>query len=172
MRAFGPATGRRLASFVRPLMPSNLVIDEPMDADVLHTWRWRVGSGASVVLLSRSGDAFFTDQSRAIFWLDTGVGKIESVAKSKSEFFDLLSDPTRRAELLLAPVVDRFVSENGPFPTGRCLGYKTLPIFGASYDGPNRVTFPVTEHFSVTGHIHEQIADLPEGGKVELRVVD
>ena len=153
-------------------MPSNLVIDEPIDTDVLHTWRWRVGAEASVVLLSRSGDAFYIDQAGAVFWLDTGVGNIKCIAKSMSEFFDLLADPTRRADLLLEPVVVRFVSENGPFPSGKCLGYKTLPVFGASYDGPNRVAFSVTEHFSVTGHIHEQIADLPAGSKVKLQVVD
>ena len=139
--------------------------------DALATWRWRVGADSEVVALSLSGDIFFRDGSGQIFWLDTGAGTVEHIASTEQTFWQVLADPARAKELLLQPVVESFL-QDGSFPIGKCLGYKVLPVFGGAYSGDNRVMFTAAEHFAVTGNVHEQIKDLPDGGSVEFTIVE
>lgn len=142
------------------------------ERDALASWRWKVGEASEVVALSLSGDIFYKDSSNHVHWLDTGAGTTERVASSQSEFWAILANPGRAAELLLQPVVEAFLRASGPIPPGKCLGYRTLPVFGGDYSGANRVLFPASEHFMFTGEVHQQIRDLPDGSQVKFSVVD
>ena len=152
-------------------MTDHLLLAET-EIDALASWRWMVGETSEVVALSLSGDIFYRDGSDHVHWLDTGAGTTEEVASSWSEFRTTLANPERAAELLLQPVVEQFLQSCGPLPPGKCLGYKTLPIFGGDYSGANRVPLPALEHYLFTGEVHQLVKDLPEGGQVELAVVD
>jgi hypothetical protein len=142
------------------------------ESDALASWRWKVGDSSQVVALSLSGDIFFKDGSGSVHWLDTGAGTTELIALSEVEFWAVLGDPSRAADLLLQQVVELFLQANGPFPPGKCLGYKTLPVLGGDYAGANRVLMPAAEHFAFTGDVHQQIKDLPDGTNIEFTVVD
>jgi len=151
-------------------MPDHLLLGGYI-GDALASWRWRVDCESKVLALSLSGDIFFADQLGVVHWLDTGAGTIEYVAKDQGEFHRALANSGRWAELLLQPVVESFLQCFGPIPPGKCLGYKVLPVFGGGYSGENRVLYTASEHFAVTGHIHEQIKNLPDGSPVKLSVV-
>jgi len=154
-------------------MTSHLLIDEPLPtADPLAEWRWKLGGAAKVIALSRSGDAFLLQADGAVYWLDTGAGTFSAVAPSREEFNTMLASAASAARLLLAPVVDDFVRTHGPFPSGTCLGFTQLPVLGGAYTIDNRFLISEVEHFGVTGDLHRQLRDLPDGAKVQLRVVD
>ncbi|HEY6110533.1 MAG TPA: T6SS immunity protein Tdi1 domain-containing protein [Gemmatimonadales bacterium] len=154
-------------------MRTSLIIDEPLQiADPLKEWRWKVGPDARSLALSRSGDAFVLMPDGRVWWLDTGAGEFAEVAPTKEAFDQLLRDPKEARRLLLTPVVEEFIRLHGPFPPGRCLGYTQLPILGGAYTVENRWSAPASEHFGVTGEIHRQIHDLPDGTDGRLRVVD
>ena len=142
------------------------------ESDALASWRWKVGDSSQIVALSLSGDIFFKDVSGSVHWLDTGAGTTELIASSESEFWSVLADPARAADLLLQHVVESFLQAHGPFPPSKCLGYRTLPILGGDYAGANRVLMPALEHFAFTGDVHQQIKDLPDGTHIEFTVVD
>jgi hypothetical protein len=153
-------------------MLTPLLIEEPiLVTDPLAEWRWKLG-GAKVVALSKSGDAFVIHSDGHVWWLDTGAGEVQEVADSVAAFERLLKQPQEASRLLLAPVVEEFVRVNGPIPTGRCLGFTRLPVLGGTYTIENRWLAPIVEHFAVTGETHRQIRDLPDGARVQIRVVD
>ena len=152
-------------------MPDHLLL-VATDSDALASWRWKVGEASAVVALSLSGDIFYKDSSGHVHWLDTGAGTSEHLASSPSEFWTILANPDRAAELLLQPVVESFLQTYGPLPPGKCLGYRTLPVFGGDYSGANRVPLSTSEHFMFTGEVHQQIKDLPDGSQVKFSVVD
>ena len=150
-------------------MTTSLIIEEPLEtADPLAEWRWKLGAETTTVALSRSGDAFVLGSDGHVWWLDTGAGALTLVADSTAAFDELLSDPQEVKRLLLAPVVEHFISLHGPFTPGRCLGYTRLPILGGSYSVENRWSAPAIEHFALTGDLHRQLRDVPDGTQVRL----
>jgi hypothetical protein len=154
-------------------MSGSFLIEESLSvADPLADWRWKIGGGATIVALSRSGDAFVAQADGKVWWLDTGAGELEQVAASRTEFAELLTDPANASRLLLTPVVEEFVRLHGPFPSGKCLSFTQLPVLGGSYSIENRWLAPAVEHFGVTGDMHRQIRDVPDGAKVQIRVVE
>jgi hypothetical protein len=128
------------------------------------------GWPAKIIALSRSGDAFIAQLDGKVWWLDTGGGELTEVAPSAAAFLQLLEDPTTARHLLLAPVVEEFVRIHGPIPVGKCLGFTQLPILGGSYSLANRWLAPAVEHFGLTGDMHRQIRDLPDGKRVNMRI--
>ena len=149
------------------------MIHEPLPVtDILFEWRWKLGGAAKALALSKSGDAFIVHPDGHVDWLDTGVGQVHEVASSVTAFWRLLEQPQDAARLLLAPVVEEFIRLKGPIPLGRCLGFTRLPALGGTYTVENRWLAPIVEHFGVTGEMHRQIRDLPDGTQVQVRVVE
>lgn len=152
-------------------MQSSLLINEAFPvSDPLGEWRWKLGGAAQIVALSQSGDAFVAQLDGKIVWLDTGAGDLTEVAPSLEAFQELLHEPAQAARLLRAPVVEEFVRLHGPIPAGKCLGFTQLPVLGGSYSVENRWLAPAVEHFGLTGEIHRQIRDLPDGINVNIRI--
>jgi len=154
-------------------MTNDLLIHEPLPpGDLLAEWRWKVGGAATLLHVSRSGDAFGTHPDGHVWWLDTGGGELAEVAGSVTAFEALINDAAVAARLLLSPVVMEFVRLHGPFPVGRCLGYTMLPVLGGTYTVENRWLAPIHEHFGVTGELHRQLRDFPDGTPVQIRLLE
>jgi len=68
-------------------------------------------------------------------------------------------------------VVRVFEARHGALGASECAGFTTLPILGSSYAAENRYRLPVTEHASLTGDVHRQLRDLPDGTAVRIRIV-
>jgi len=147
------------------------ISEESLQAAV-RTWAWLLGEELRARWLSLSGDVFLVDPLGAVYWLETGGGEITKIAATEDEFERRLGEAALREEWLLESVVlDLF--HQGKVPSaGQCFGYLCLPILGGSFEGPNRVLLPALEHVGVTGELHEQLKDLPDGTAVRLEVVD
>jgi len=138
--------------------------------DLLASWRWLVGGQPQLHGWSSSGDLFYVDTNGVVWWLDTGGGSTEIAAASRAAFDAVLRDPEAGGNLLLAPVVRAWEEAHGPLASGRCLGFSTLPVLGGAYTIDNRVSVPIVEHAGLTGEIHCQIRDLPDGATVRISV--
>ena len=56
---------------------------------------------------------------------------------------------------------------------GQCYLFITLPIFEeCRYEPDNLAVVPSHEVFAGLANIHRQIADLPDGSKVQIKVID
>jgi hypothetical protein len=145
-------------------------LNSPGNVDLLSEWRWLVGGMPSVLGWSKGGDLFLADRDGAIHLLDPGAGTVERIADSQSHFETQLSDANNADDLLQADIVSAFESMHGPLPAGRCLSYTMLPVLGGTYTLENRYPLSIREHAGVTGDMHRQIRDLPDGTEVEVRV--
>jgi hypothetical protein len=114
---------------------------------------------------------FLAGANGQIMLLDPGGGDIEVVAESISAFRSLLVDPQHAPNLLQEPVVRAFEEQHGPMAAGHCLSYTQLPVLGGAYSSENRFTLSIGEHAAVTGEMHRQLRDLPDGAKVKVRIV-
>jgi hypothetical protein len=157
-------------SQVAPHLIASLTAEEidPLLAD----WRWRIGDDTHPLFLTASGDVFLADPRGGILWLNTGEGTVTPVADSSDDFQKKLRDAATRDNYFFAPAINRLRQSGKTLSLGQCYGFIILPILGGDWEGENRFPVSAKEHLSLTGHIHGQTKDLPEGTKVRLKFVD
>jgi hypothetical protein len=143
----------------------------PSTADLLAEWRWLLGGRPRLLGWSSAADLFLVDEGSRACRLDTGTAEIEIVAGSAAAFEALLHDAERADDLLLGAVVRQFESVHGTIGEGHCLGFTTLPVLGGAYTVENRVVISIVEHAALTGDLHRQLRDLPDGTAIRLKVI-
>jgi len=132
-------------------------------------WAWLLPPRFEPVLASTLGDVFFQQGGADVFWLNTGTAEITRVASSRLEFMELLG--TEKADEWFMPRLIEELQAAGKFlqPDG-CYTYVALPIFReGKYEVANLNPVPAAEHFYVSGEVHRQIRELPNGSKVRFR---
>jgi len=125
------------------------------------------------------GGIFLEKNSGGVFWLECPLGEIERVAESADEFEAGMRSPEDpvwrdRIEEWFGPrlVYDLHAAGKRPAPH-QCFGLAILPIFeGGRYEEPNVFLVPKHEWLTMTGSLHAQMRDLPDGSTVKLVVKD
>ena len=69
----------------------------------------------------------------------------------------------------MIPLVDEIVAADKTLSPGYCYSYLQLPILGGEYSINNTTMVPIKEHYGLSGEIHKQIKDLPDGSKVTIK---
>ena len=125
----------------------------------------------SLVARNGFGDLFLRTVEGKVVWLNVGGGTLTEAAESDASFKEWLSDPAKRevwfAERQLETLAERGLKPND----SQCIGFKTPVVFAESRNVPdNAYVADVYEQVSFLGNLHRQIADVPNGGKVRLRI--
>jgi hypothetical protein len=147
-------------------MPNEDAIERLAEA-----WAWLLKEPFHPVLFSTIGDVFFARDSGSVWWLNTGTGELTQVADSIEHFRELLKTSLADEWLMPALIAQLHAAGKVPEP-GECYTYVTLPVFAeGEYVVDNLNAVPAGEHYAVTGHIHHEIAELPDSSKVRLQTV-
>lgn len=136
---------------------------------VLSTWTWLTGD-KSIVALTKSGDALLKDNSGHLYFLDVGGGTVEVKADNYRDFFDNKLSYELTEELLLTVVVDKLEQHGIKLNARQVYSYTLLPIIGGSQDEKNMFAVDLYEHYNLTGDIHFQLKDSPDGTQVDIVV--
>jgi hypothetical protein len=139
---------------------------------ILENWLWLIGLNMKPYLISSMGDMFLTDSKGKVFWLNTGEGVLDIVSNSIEEFQAKLSDSIHLNTWFMVDFVESLMSSGLILSLGKIYSFKKLPILGGDYLPNNIVVMDIEEHFKITGYIHRQIKDLPEGTQIKFRIVD
>lgn len=130
-------------------------------------WHWRLGDDWSPLLFSIWGDVFFRT-AEEVCWLNTGTGEITRVASDEAGFREALGDE-RADDWFLPQLVETLHAMGKRTGEGECFTYAIYPIFAeGKYEPWNFAAVPAKEHFGLSGDIHRQVAELPDGAKVRL----
>ena|SRR6218665_3069545 len=135
---------------------------------IIASWTWLTGDKI-IVALTKNGDALLSDQNKHLYFLETGGGTIEQQSYNYQDLMDNQLDPELTMEILLAPVVDQMDQKIGLKP-GQVYSYTLLPVLGGKYDPSNRYALDIYEHYGVTGDLHMQLKDTPDGTWVDVIV--
>jgi hypothetical protein len=142
-----------------------------LDFDALmESWRWLVDQSFSPVLLSALGDFFLRDEAGAVYWLDTGWGRLTKVAGSLDEFNALRVKPDTAREWFRADLVGQMKTAGIHLEAGQCYGWKTPPVLGGEESAENLEPTDLEIHFGILGEIHEQVKDLPPGTPININL--
>lgn len=134
--------------------------------NICSDWRWCLGNQKSVLLVSCVGDMFLLGNDGTVNWLETGFGQIEKVAENLREFEVLLEDEKNTDNWFLAPLVEEFIKQEKILKESEVYSFKLLPAMGGDYSEDNFEITDISIHFSISGQIHAQIKELPEGTKI------
>lgn len=138
-------------------------------AKVLSTWTWLTGD-KSIVALTKSGDVLLKDTIGHLYFLDVGGGTIEFKADNYKDFFEKKLSYELTEELLLPIVVDKLEQHGIKLIPGQVYSYTLLPIIGGTYDEKNMFAVDLYEHYNLTGEMHFQLKDSPDGTDVKIVV--
>jgi hypothetical protein len=139
---------------------------------LVESWVWLIGNDKQPIILTNIGDMFLKDEQEHVYWLNVGEGDINKVADSISSFEEMLLDEEMVDEWFL-PQLEKEIKESGiELADGKLFGYIKLPILGGDYTAENFKVTDIVTHFQLTGEIHRQIADLPDGTPVNIKIVE
>lgn len=136
-------------------------------AALRREWHWLIGDDLAPFLCSASGDVFFEALDGTVFWLDAGNGRLSQVAPDRVQF-EARVRSDGGAELLLSPVIDALFAAGVTLGPEQCFGYKIFPVLGGRYDAGNMVATSAASWYGFSGHVHEQMKDLPDGTVVNF----
>lgn len=135
---------------------------------ITESWDWLIGNDKTPILVSSIGDIFLEDRKGKCYWLNVGEGIIEKVAEDKTEFKEKLNNNEIVSEWFLVELVAELKKEGLELTEKKLYGYKKLPVLGGEYEPENFELTDIEVHFELSGQIHKQIKDLPDGTKVKI----
>ena len=134
------------------------------------SWRWILGEVWTPLLFSAIGDVFFEVPAGSVWWLSTATGNLEQVAESRANFREFLGTD-KANEWFLPGLVETLRSVGKILEPHQCYTYAILPVFAeGSFSAENMHPVSAAEHFSLTGHVHESIRQLPDGANVQIAI--
>src|SRR5262245_20759622 len=139
---------------------------------LLSEWRWLYPKPVTLIACNAFGDLFLRDESGKVLKLDVSVGQLTEVSPSEEEFRVAAASGEKRAEWFNEED-ERAAGEQGLVPgPNQCIGFK-IPLMFAQSGGPgNAFVAHLYELVAFLGDLNRQVASLPDGTKVMLKVTD
>ena len=101
-----------------------------------------------------------------------GGGTLTEIAESELRALNIALAESAKRELWFAEQQLAAFAEHGMKPNNlQCIGFETPVVFAESRGVPgNAYVADLYEQVAFLGDLHRQIADVPNGGKVRLKV--
>jgi hypothetical protein len=135
--------------------------------ELAKDWRWLIDLDHQTLLaISPFGDLMLRDDTDEISLLDINLGILEYASTASKDpaslfpiaFDDQMARNYRAAGLFLSP--------------GKCYGLKIQAVTGGSFEADNIYIASLKEYISFMGNFHYQIKDIPDGGRVKIKVIN
>lgn len=139
-------------------------------AELFRDWQPLIPPHSTLWLLTKFAEVFFVQQDGRVGMLQVSGFQYQVVAKDKTDFQEWLADPDKMAEWFLAPLVDRLEAAGRHLQAEQCYSFTTPLGLGGALTLENVMLIPIREHFGCWGEVFRQIKDIPDGGRVTLKV--
>jgi hypothetical protein len=137
--------------------------------DIFSSWQWLLAGQKSLAILSKMGDMFLIGEDNRVNWLQTGVGTIDKVADSLEDFVQMLADEANVDNWFLPSLVEELIRVGKLLKNHEVYSFINPPILGGDYSVDNFMPVDISVHFAFAGQICEQVRNLPDGTKVNIK---
>jgi len=137
--------------------------------DILSCWQWLLVDMKTVALISCMGDLFLIGKDYSIYWLATDTGSLSKVADSLEQFKQQLTDENQVDIWFHPQLVGQLIIAGKILKENEVYSYKIQPVIGGDYSIDNIERTDISVHFAFSGQICEQIKDLPDRTKVNIK---
>ncbi len=141
-------------------------------SEIERAWGWTGVRPSEVVGENDFGNLIIKDVDGRYWRLCPEEPSCKVVAQTRQELDRLSIDQEFLHDWNMKPIVEEARERCGPLTEGRKYCLKTPALLGGNYGGDNLATITLVELIRASGHIGEQIKDLPDGAKVQLRVTE
>ena len=135
-------------------------------------WRWLCPQTVELVARNAFGDLYLKDEEGKVLRLDVAIGRLEQVANSEKEFRELAADADRRQEWFAEKDEQAAARRGLKASKTQCIAFKTPLVFAESGKPNNAYVADLYEQISFLGHLHRQLKDVPDGGKIQLKFTE
>lgn len=129
---------------------------------LLSEWMWLVSEQKQVLFVSVFGDVFFVGPKNEVNWLDCGAGELNTVARTVTEFQNMLANKDNIAEWFLTDLFIELREQNRLLKENEVYSFKKLPILGGEYKIDNIQPTDIVVHFQSSGKICEEVINSSE----------
>ena len=142
-----------------------------LDIDkLLAEWRWLCPGQVRLVARTVFGDLFLIGESGEVFRLDVSIGRLEKIADSEAQFVKLADIPDNRDTWFALNEEESFAAKGLVANPEQCIGFDVPLVFAEGGHVRKPYVVDIYENVSFLGDLNRQIAEVPDGGKIELRV--
>ncbi len=135
-----------------------LVSGQGVDTEaLLEDWRWLVGHGMAVVLITAMGDLFLVDTDGRVYWLRACIGEMFFAAGSVKEFQASAQEMENAKKWFMPHVVGQLIEVGMTLGPGKCYSFIKPPSLGGEFEIENIEVSGLAAHFSVMGKVHEKL---------------
>ena len=140
-------------------------------AIVREAWGWTGLDPDQIVGDNDFGNLMVKDQSGRYWRISPEGLSCKVVADNRSDLDALSVAQDFLRDWYMANLVDKARASLGPLRPGYRYCLKIPSVLGGEYGDSNLASVPLGELISASGHIAQQIADLPDGANVQLSIV-
>lgn|SRR5690606_13412349 len=141
-------------------------------AIVEDAWGWTGLKPDHIVGDNDFGNLMVKDRSGLYWRLCPEDLSCKVVATSKAELDELSRDQVFLDDWHMSQLVQQARERLGPLRPGFKYCLKIPGALGGEYGGDNLATISLGGLISASGHIAQQVKDLPDGAQVKLSIID
>jgi len=139
-------------------------------SELLSDWHFLLPEEFTLWMVNRFGDLFIVTNDGAVHMLDVSGDRLNYLAASRDEFSDRIDVGQNANTWLMIPLVDRCVAAGMRLGPGQCYSYKIAPMLGGGWELDNIEPADLARHYSFLASIARQLKDVPDGGKIRIRI--
>ena len=143
-----------------------------MLAAIREGWGWTGIEPAEVIGVNAFGNLIARDIHGRYWRICPEDVYCKVVADSTASYHALLNDKDFVDDWEMSGLVNEARETVGQLESGQSYCLKVPGILGGAYGGENLATISTIELIRFSGDLGRQIRDLPDGSKIELRVVE
>lgn len=139
--------------------------------EVKESWGWVGIDPVEIIDENEFGNLILRDSDGRFWRLCPEDVYCNIIAENTEEYNELVKDKKFNEDWFMESIVAEAKKRLGPLKHGYKY-YLVIPgVFDGDYEGENIQSVPFYEVIRYSGDIGRQIKDLPEGSKVDLKVV-
>ena len=135
-----------------------------------NAWGWIGLEATELVASNPFGNVIVRDATGEYWRICPEELSCEVIARTSEEYEQLQNDIDFRTDWSMGAFLETATSKFGALPADRCYCLKLPAVFGGEYAAENLGTITRTELVAFAGDMAKQTKDVPDGGKIILKV--
>lgn len=138
---------------------------------IRRAWGWMGFDPAEIVATNAFGNVIVR-ATDGIYWrICPEEWFCEPIARREDEYAALSSDADFQTDWEMANLAEQARKNLGPLSDDRCYCLKQPAVIGGRYEAENLGTISRDELIAYSGHMAEQIKDVPDGEQIQIKWV-
>ena len=142
-----------------------------MISTIRSAWSWAGLDPAEIVATNAFGN-YIVRATDGTYWrICPEEPSCKKIADNELGYLAVLGNEEFITDWEMQPLVESAVKKFGAQPSDRCFCLKMPAVLGGEYDAHNIGTIARKELISFAGDIAEQVKDVPDGAKIEIKII-